>query len=60
MDKYRVAVCREVWGYIVVEANSDVEAQMMVSEGEHESDFTMLRYGENESVYSAVLIVPTE
>lgn len=53
MKKYRVTVCRELWGTVEVEAHDPEHAIYLVEEGEHESDFIPNGKIGNTGVYNA-------
>ena len=50
--KYRVTICREYWGYVDVEADTQSEAKRKVEEYEYEGEFVITKIGE-QSVYNA-------
>ena len=53
--KYRVTICREYWGYVDVEADTQSEAKRKVEEYEYEGEFVITKIGE-QSVYNASLV----
>lgn len=56
MNKYKVLVCREVWGTIEVEASDENEAIDKVTDYDYESEFEPNGEVGNESFYGATLI----
>lgn len=56
MNKYKVLVCREIWGTIEVEADSAEEAQQKVIDYEYESEFEPNGKTGNETIYRADLV----
>lgn len=52
--KYKVTVCREVWGTIEVEAEDAFTAEMKVIDGDYESEFEPTGKIGNEGVYKAI------
>ncbi|OMF54696.1 hypothetical protein BK138_16190 [Paenibacillus rhizosphaerae] len=60
MNKYKVLVCKEVWGTIEVEANNEDEAVQKVVDYEYESDFEPNGKTGNECYYGATLIEEAE
>lgn len=56
MSKFKVLVCREIWGTIEVEADSAEEAQQKVIDYEYESEFEPNGKTGSESIYRADLI----
>ncbi|GIQ61512.1 hypothetical protein PACILC2_00800 [Paenibacillus cisolokensis] len=51
MPKYRLTICREVWGYVEIDAPDESEALRKYEDGDYESDFVETKLG-NESVYN--------
>lgn len=56
MNKYKVLVCKEVWGTIEVDAASEDEAVNKVIDYDYESDFEPNGKTGNESYYGAALV----
>lgn len=52
--KYEVTVCQEVWGTVIVNADSPEEARRKAEDWDYDGDFRPNRLG-NQAVYSAVL-----
>lgn len=56
MEKYKVLICREVWGYVEVEAKSVWDAQRAALDGDYEGEFMPTGKIGNECVYRAELV----
>lgn len=56
MSKYKVLVCREVWGTIEVEAKNEKEAIQKAENHDYDSEFDPNGEVGNEGFYGAVLI----
>jgi hypothetical protein len=56
VSKYKVLVCREMWGTIEVDAISEHEARQKVMDGDYYTGFEPNGKTGNEGVYNAELV----
>ncbi len=52
--KYKVTVCREIWGTIEVDANNELEAIRKIEDGDYDAEFEPTGKIGNEGIYNAV------